>query len=445
TPMNAILCYAIILEGDADLLDKHRVAVESIGQGGEHLLRLINDVLDLSKIEAGREVFENQAFDLRDLIQSLQVMFEMRCYRKNLTWIVQADVPQGYFNGDDKKLKQVLINLLGNAIKFTKQGSVTLRVYHYGVDQYCFEVEDTGVGIKKSRQAHIYDPFHQEAEGKRQGGTGLGLAIARRYVELMGGTLLLESDENRGAKFYFTLKLSKCDIPTGQIPSSVRFDTHFSGRGCLANGQSVRALVVDDVDTNRDILVQILTKIGVDVVDVESGELALAYIGKQMPDIIFLDIRMSGMNGDEVFAKLVNDYGKDATKVVAVTASVFEHQRKQFIDLGFDGFIDKPLRVEQVYAVLSDLLGVTIEFGKRDLEPDLEVLPNWHTVVVPADIYEGIVSMAALHSVTQLRPQLEALEALDGESKQLARHLRKLSREFDMDGILDIMIDVQVR
>lgn len=445
TPMNAILGYAQILEGDAGLADKHRVAVESIGQGGKHLLRLINDILDLSKIEAGREAFEDHVFDLRDLIQSLQVMFEMRCYRKKLAWFVEADVPAGYFMGDDKKLKQVLINLLGNAVKFTQQGRVTLRVYAYGENQYCFEVSDTGVGIEKSLQTHIFDPFHQESEGKRQGGTGLGLAIARRYVDIMGGTLLLESEEGMGARFHFTLTLPQCDAPLGEVPSSASFDTQFSGVGSLLAGESVRALVVDDVETNRDILVQILTQVGVDVVDVENGEMALVSVENQMPDVIFMDIRMPGMNGDEVFARLVNTYGKDAPKVVAVTASVFEHQRKQFMDMGFDGFIDKPLRVEQVYAALTDLLGVSIKSGKRPLVADSEPLPDWSKVVVPADIYESIVSMAALHSVTQLRPKLDELGQLDGELKQLASYLRKLSREFDMQGILDIMADVQVR
>ncbi|MBT4139945.1 MAG: response regulator, partial [Candidatus Latescibacteria bacterium] len=444
TPMNAVLGYAQLLEGDADLAEKHRVAVESIGNGGKHLLNLINDILDISKIEAGRENYVIVDFDLNDMLKSLSTIFEMKCYQKNLEWAVDANVPVGFFEGDEKKLKQVLINLLGNAVKFTRAGRVTLRVLERGDHQFYFEVDDTGEGIAKHRQVHIFDPFHQEEEGKRQGGTGLGLAIARRHVEMMGGTLLLDSGEGAGARFNFTLILPQSKNQPNPPLSEAFVDSSLAEARHLAQGTSIQALIVDDIETNRDVLAQMLSKIGVDVAEVENGERALEHIRKQMPDIVFMDIRMPGMDGDEVFKHIVRAHGKTATKVVAVTASVFEHQRQQFMDVGFDGFIDKPLRVEQVYAALSDLLGVSFEYKDREPIAEMVSLPVLTDVVMPVQIYEDIVSAVAIHSVTELRQHLNVLADLGGDAKQLASYLRFLSDKFDMDGIKDILKDVRV-
>lgn len=438
TPLNAILGYTQILEGESDLPEQHRNSIESVGESGRHLLRLINDILDISKIEAGRTLFNPSDFDLRDMIRSLGAMFDVRCHEKTLNWKLDTNVPLGYVKGDEQKIRQVLINLLGNAIKFTNVGEVVLRIKLFKDDVYTFEVEDSGVGIAADRQEEIFEPFHQEAEGMRQGGTGLGLAIAHRHVEIMGGKLKLDSELGKGTRFSFQLHL-----PLGETQSE-GFDQYvdpviedWSGVTHLAAGVSVHALVVDDVETNRDILTKMLEKIGVRVDVVESGEDALLQLTKSMPDVVFMDIRMPGMNGDEALQKIVEKYGTNAPKVVAVTASVFEHQRQRFLEIGFDGFIDKPFHVEQVYACLAEELGVRFQFAEPDPENNEEY--DWTQISVPLSLYEGLVSAVATHSITDLRKNIDALELVGQEEEKLAKHLRFLSRQFDMEQIQNVL------
>ena len=179
TPMNAILGYTQIMGRASDLPEHHRKAIKTIEQSGEHLLGLINDILDISKIEAGHEQLKQADFDLQGMVQGLGTIFEMRCRQSDLVWKLEADVAEGLVHGDEGKLRQVLINLLGNAVKFTPKGEVRLKVEKRDEDQVYFEVCDAGPGIPEEKQASIFEPFHQEGAGMLQGGTGLGLAISR--------------------------------------------------------------------------------------------------------------------------------------------------------------------------------------------------------------------------------------------------------------------------
>ncbi len=434
TPMNAILGYAQILQGDADLSDDHRKAIETIGQSGRHLLGLINDILDISKIEAGRQELNPSDFDLRGLAQGLAKMFEVRCRQKDLRWHRETDVPEGFVRGDENKLRQVLINLLGNAVKFTGEGEVVLRVQARASDRYSFEVSDTGPGIAPEQQAAIFEPFHQESEGGAQGGTGLGLAIAHRHVELMGGQLGLASEPGEGTRFFFDLLL-----PPGQgQPEEEERD--WSRVQHLADGVSVHALVVDDVATNRDILSQMLTRIGVEVETAESGLQALEQVRQRRPDIVFMDFRMPRMDGVETRRRLVAEHG--AMVIVAVSASVFEHQRQGYVEAGFDGFIDKPLRAEQVYACLARLLNATFTYESLSVEPE-EPTVDPGDLVLPEPLYRSLKEAVEGHSVTELRKCLDELEALDGAERQLAVHLRRLSQQYDMEAILTTLSEVR--
>jgi signal transduction histidine kinase len=320
TPMNAILGYAQILDSDPELQDSHRKAIETIGNSGEHLLGLINDILDISKIEAGREILNPTDFDLQGMVDDLGSMFAMRCQQKDLGWKLTVDLPARHVHGDEGKVRQVLINLLGNAVKFTEAGEVELDVAALGEDRYSFAVSDTGAGIPEEKQTSIFEPFQQEEEGMRQGATGLGLAISLRHVQMMGGEIELDSTPGEGARFAFALTL-----PPGQQSAAKQDATDWSRVRHLADGHSVRALVVDDVETNRDVLSQMLTPIGVEVETAANGAEALELVSDRMPDIVLLDIRMPVMDGPQMLERLFAEYGRDATVVVAVTASVFDH------------------------------------------------------------------------------------------------------------------------
>ena len=436
TPMNAILGYAQILDGDPELQDSHRKAIETIGNSGEHLLGLINDILDISKIEAGREVLNPADFDLLGMVDDLGSMFAMRCQQKDLGWKLTVDLPTGRVHGDEGKVRQVLINLLGNAVKFTEAGEVGLEVTALGKDRYSFAVSDTGPGIPEEKQESIFEPFQQEDEGMRQGGTGLGLAISTRHVQMMGGEIELDSIPGEGARFAFALTL-----PPGQ-ESAAEDATEWSRVIHLAAGHAVQALVVDDVATNRDVLSQMLTHIGVEVETAENGAKALELIGKLMPDIVLLDIRMPVMDGPQMLERLFAQYGRDATVVVAVTASVFDHQRREYLDLGFRGFLDKPLRAEQIYAYLAEHLGVAYEFAEVADKPETAEA-DWTGVVLPADLYADLTSAVEGHSVTQLRQHLGALEGLGAKEKNLATHLGELAQQYDMDGIKVVLEEIE--
>ena len=215
TPLNAILGYAQILETDPQLSTHQHQAVQTIGTSGNHLLAVINDVLDLSKIEAGQEELHRSDFDLVGLAQALSAMFSLRCEQKDIAWKTAIPPSPIYVHGDEGKLRQVLINLLGNAVKFTDSGSVTLEIQLSDSNRYTFSVTDTGPGIPPERQADIFDPFQQDAAGHQKGGTGLGLAIAYRHIQLMGGELALSSTPGAGTRFFFTIPIPPAEDESG--------------------------------------------------------------------------------------------------------------------------------------------------------------------------------------------------------------------------------------
>ncbi|MBI2503195.1 MAG: response regulator, partial [Candidatus Latescibacteria bacterium] len=285
TPMNAILGYAQILRDHTPLSLEQRRAMETIQASGDHLLELINEVLDLSKIEAGRMELQAVDFGLDQLVGELAEMFQLRCQQKGLGWRVELQGGQWQVRGDENKLRQVLINLLGNAVKFTEAGEVVFRVHEEREGRYAFAVEDTGPGIAPGQQEAIFAPFHQVST--HSGGTGLGLAIARRHVELMDGTLGVESRVGRGARFFFALSLAPAQ---GQIGEEANGRLRQVVR--LAEGHRARLLIVDDVATNREILAQILERLGAQVRQADSGEAALEAVRRERPDLVFMDMRM---------------------------------------------------------------------------------------------------------------------------------------------------------
>ena len=425
TPMNAILGYSQIMNGAEDLPPAHRRAVETIDASGEHLLGLINEVLDISKIEAGRMQLNPSDFDLGDLVGGVGRMFEARCVEKDLGWRLQADLEAVVVRGDAVKLRQVLINLLGNAVKFTPAGQVALDVEPTAEDGYCFTITDTGPGIPAAKQASVFEAFQQEDEGLRQGGTGLGLAITRAYVELMGGELTLRSEPREGAQFSFALAL-----PPGE-KSGAAADDEYAHVSRLVEGTSVYALVVDDVAANREILMTMLQTVGVETAEAEGGARALEMMRQRMPDILLVDIRMPQMGGQETMERLRAEHGVDAPKVVAVTASVLAHERQHYLELGFDAFLDKPLRTSVLYACLAQQLGVEFVVEKTSVDQQQEA-NDWRAATLPPELRVELADALDQRSVTRLRT---AFEQLRSEAPDLADHLEPLLRRYDMDGM----------
>jgi flagellar motor switch protein FliG len=448
TPMNAIIGYGQILQTSADVTDRQRQAVETIQASGDHLLRLIDEVLDISKIEAGRMELHAIDFDLPQLLERLAVMFELRCREAGLSWQLRGPSQAHlWVRGDESKLMQVLINLLGNAVKFTREGSVTLRVAE-DEGRYRFEVADTGQGIPAAEQEQLFQPFQQGQAGYDQGGTGLGLAVSQRLVELMGGRLELTSTPGFGSTFTFGVPLAPAD---GVIYEPAERD--WSRVVSLAPGSSVHALVADDLQENRDILAQFLEAIGAGVTQTVDGRQAIEQARQLEPDIVFMDIRMPQLDGMEAARQLKADPRTETIKIVAYSASTLEHERQQYLASDFDEFLGKPVRVEQVYRCLASVLGV--EFVLDDPEPaavaeregldeepaDGEVA-DWTLLTLPAALHGRLTEAAEVANITELRQLLAELAGLSPEAEQLARSLDRHVEAFDMAALQELLARV---
>nr|MBC8230100.1 response regulator [bacterium] len=437
TPMNAILGYAQILQRDHSLQPSQREAVGTIENSGKHLLMLINDILDLSKIEAGRIELQNTNFDLNELIKGLSIMFQVRCEQEQLNWRVEGlDDKRILVHGDEGKLRQVLSNLLGNAVKFTESGEVALRVSEEEPNRFLFEVIDTGAGIPQKDQAAIFKPFQQSEDGAGKGGTGLGLAIAKRYVQLMGGELALESGEEIrrgvGSRFFFTVSLTPA---TDDVSTDLIYDGQQIIR--LADGYQVKALVADDTKENRDVLSKILSDIGVEVIVAENGQEAVEMVRSHQPDIVFMDIRMPVMDGMEATKQILEEFGRDRLKIVAISASALTHQQERYSEVGFDAFIAKPFLSGRIYDCLAKLLHVEYECEADD-SPELD----FSEIVIDAELLEKLKEAAEICNITKLTDYLDELESLGTAGERLAKHLRAPVRNYDMETILTILSQI---
>jgi signal transduction histidine kinase/CheY-like chemotaxis protein len=439
TPMNAILGYTQILARDAGLHSFQRDAIGTISSSCDHLLEVIDDILDLSRIDAGRLELTPADFDLAAMMHELVAMFFHQCEEKKLGLRFEGP-PAGeplHVHADGGKLRQVLINLLGNAVKFTDRGRITLRAEPAGEAAWTFTVQDTGIGIAEEAHAAVFAPFQQAGTGRR-GGTGLGLTIARRHVEMMGGRLDLRSAPGDGARFSFTLPLPAAATPLPMTKAAPRRVER------LEEGCTVRALVVDDIPENREVLAIMLRIVGCEVVLAENGRQALECVRLARPEIVFMDMRLGDDQGMEVMRRIVQDYGADRIKVVATSASVLSHERETYFHAGCDEFVAKPFREERIYAVLEQLLGV--RFAGRDSAESSapgEII-NLSSVVLPEELATRLTMAAELHSATVLKSCLQAVEELSPAGARLAEHLRGFLASYDMATIQRLVAQVPV-
>lgn len=361
TPLNIILGFTQLMLRNRSLNPQQQDYLDTINRSGEDLLTLINDVLEMSKIEAGRVTLNQTNFDLWNLVERLQQMFALKAQSKGLNLIVarSPSVPQ-YIYADESKIRQVLVNLIGNAIKFTQLGKVILRVE--AVNQTItpnqpitlrFSVEDTGCGIASADFDRLFEPFVQTETGyKSQEGTGLGLPISQRFVRLMGGDLTVDSVVCQGSTFTFDIPIRA--VILANLPTSVETRQVIG----LETGQpSYRILIVEDKLENRRLLVELLTPIGFEVKEAVNGEAAIALWESWAPHFIWMDLRMPVMNGFEA-TQHIKATGNPAPIIVALTGSAFEEDRLTALSLGFDDFVRKPFRANVIFEKMAEYLGV---------------------------------------------------------------------------------------
>lgn len=368
TPLNAILGFAQLIERDHNVSEAHRKELQTINRAGQHLLALINDVLEISRIEAGHSSSQCEAFDFNDLLIAIEDMIRNRADEKQLHFELQrvGQLPH-FVKGDSHHLHQVLLNLLGNAVKYTDVGSITFNVTPFE-DSICFEVTDTGVGISAEDLTHIFHPFYQTESGIAKGeGTGLGLTISKEFVRLMGGEITVKSNVNQGSTFAFTIPLPEVDS------LAVVQKTHGHVLQLAKEQQPIRVLVVEDNEDNRLLLSRILENVGFNVLCVENGKEAISAFELWQPHFIWMDMRMPVMNGyDASKAIRALPNGKEV-KIAALTASAFQEDRDAILTAGCDDMLTKPLEEDCVFEVMKKLLSLKYNYEDK---PEQEARSN---------------------------------------------------------------------
>lgn len=401
TPLNAILGFSELLGRDPQLTRDQHDSLHIINHSGEHLLELINDVLDMSKIEAGRMMLETEAIDLPTLLRDVTEMLKVRATAKGLSLMLEADSSlPSHISIDAKKLRQVLINVAANAIKYTDEGGISLRARSHteatGGYRLEFEVEDTGRGIAESDLDNIFEAFVKVGQGSAAiEGTGLGLPITRRFLQLMGGDIRVKSRLGEGSLFVFDLHADAASAEeiknTAQSPRVLR----------LALGQpSYRILVVDDFEANRLLLKRILQEVGFDVREATNGEEAVVGFAMFKPQLIWMDMRMPVMDGYQATRQIRQMEGGNKVKIAALTASAFTDEQDRVMEAGCDEFVRKPFREADLFEAMKRLIGVEYYYGTPDTES-----------TTPDDVSEADIIKALNQLPPAIRQQLrEALE-----------------------------------
>ncbi|MBE9193158.1 response regulator [Gloeocapsopsis crepidinum LEGE 06123] len=368
TPLNVILGFAQLLNYGDSLTAQQQQHLDAISRSGEHLLMLINDVLEMSKIEAGRITLNQSNVDLHAVIRTLQQMFQFKAESKGLQLIVEQspELPQ-YVHTDVSKLRQVLVNLLGNAIKFTQTGVIVLRVqWQPDTATFHFVVSDTGVGIAPTERDRIFDPFVQTEATQQvhplqaQDGTGLGLAISRRFVQLMGGEIWVESQVGVGSTFHFTIQAQLAESDGILIQSSQR-----QVIGLEPEQPTYRILIAEDKLENRQLLVELLRPIGFEVEEAINGQDAIKQWKAWSPHLICLDLRMPVLDGYQAAQQIRAQQQNNGspTIIIAITSSAFEADRHQALAAGCDDFVRKPFRSEIIFEKIAQYLGVRYRYA----------------------------------------------------------------------------------
>lgn len=437
TPLNAILGFSQMmardLESGSELYEKTAI----INRSGQHLLAVINDVLDMSKIEAGREDLQPAPFDLLAAISDSVEIARARADAKGLSFWVEVDeVHHPFVETDRAKLSQILINLLGNAVKFTAEGGVALRASTTAIDEetVCFrvEVEDSGRGVAPEQLAEIFEPFTQAGEKVRsQAGTGLGLSISKHYVELLGGTIEAESELEVGTQFVV-------DVPLKLSSEAATLDTATENRlpSSLASGQTEwRVLIADDDKTNRLLLSSQLARVGIVAREAVDGDQAVQIFKEWAPHFIWMDMRMPVMNGYEATRVIRGLPGGDEVKIAAITASVFSDQREKILSAGCDAIVHKPYQEHEIFDTMAEYTGM--EFVYEYSLEEASSLLTAEELNEALEVVDTELAAEMLVAVEECDPGAmdRLIDRLPDEQAKLARELRALAGRFDWDAL----------
>ena len=434
TPMNAILGHAQIMARDKTMTASQQQGVAAINRSGEHLLTLINDVLDMSKIEAGKIKILKTSFRLHAMLDEIKEMFRFRIEQKNLMFetLLSPDLPD-LIKADEGRVRQIILNLVGNAVKFTDQGGITIKA---GLKNGLIElvVVDTGHGIPQKNIETIFQAFEQSEKGmKTGGGTGLGLAISRQMARLMDGDILVESVEGKGADFYFTFQFETGDekkvagkAPERQVEK-------------IAFGQdNVKVLVVDDRTGNRTVVRLMLEPLGFEVIEAVNGREAVEMFEKYKPRVILMDVVMPVMDGVEA-TKLIKarKEGKE-TFILVLSASALDQEREQVMKNGADAFMKKPFKATELLEQIRIHIGIEYEYEDDDTGNDACDGGNFdpkRIETLPVEMKNEVLDAAVLGKMDELEDLVSRIKEIDAS---VAAHLQGLVDDFELEIIQNL-------
>jgi len=424
TPLNAILGYSRILADDKELQSKQRDFAEIMYKSGDHLLSMINEILDLSKIEAGRMDVQDVNFSLKSMLNDLLSIFSLEAKQKGLNLKIDLDstIPDRVW-GDTNKIRQIIMNGLSNSMKFTQNGEIRLRAKVKGKQEdrvsVLIVVEDTGIGIPKDQLATIFEPFRQ-VEGRFSQGTGLGLAISKKMAELLSGSIEMESEEEIGSKLLIELPFKSADLKQDLGTSEVnQFPKSYTGRGNLS------ILIVDDTETNLTLMLDVLEPLGFTCLLAKDGLKALQIMYENQIDLVLLDLRMPIMSGEEVLAEIRKDAQFNSIQVVAITASGFIDSKQSFLEKGFSDILFKPVDLNNLFKVIQKSLGIQFQYEKTLLpESEIQTKKQKNKIsdeLISAESFvQSVFSKNSKEVITKFKEELELLnftELLDWSSK----------------------------
>jgi signal transduction histidine kinase/ligand-binding sensor domain-containing protein/CheY-like chemotaxis protein len=447
TPLNGILGYSQILQRQSGSLSTlQRDGLQTIYSSGKHLLTLINDVLDLAKIEARKVELHPQTIELGPFLEGITDLIRMSAQQKNIRFVYRSEpgLPD-CIEADESRLRQILLNLLGNAVKFTSHGTVTFRVAaRYQTDNLTvsdeksvvglrFEVEDTGIGISPDQLEKIFLPFEQAGDAKqRSAGTGLGLAISQHLVNLMGGgSIQVESKPGQGSIFWF-----EAPFPVSNAHPQV--EKTKNSEICGYHGKRRRLLVVDDRPENRLVLLNLLEPLGFEVILGENGQEAIRLAGQYLPDLIFMDLVMPVMTGFEAVPLIRRLPGLKDVPIIAVSASVLELDQHHSLQVGCDSFISKPVEADKIFDLLQNFLKLEWLYTGQNLAQEAVARgyseSNQETgkfIPPPQEELEILYEMARLGNMEKLQQHSRYLEELSEQYRPFARRVSTLAETFD--------------
>ncbi|MDD5215473.1 MAG: response regulator [Methylococcales bacterium] len=440
TPLNAILGFSELMSLDKSTTETQRETLRIINRSGAHLLSMINDVLDISKIEAGRLEVDIQAFDVIKLLNEIGEMINVRAVSKQLEFSVNlaADI-QRFIKSDSKKLRQVLINLLGNAIKFTSNGKITLQAYTKPFTSsdtlmLVIDVIDSGVGIPAEKQKELFKPFVQLVQENADiKGTGLGLAISKSLIELLGGQISVTSVLGEGSIFKIELPVALANLNDLAVEESYR-----EVKSLAPNQPTWRLLVVDDSVDNRLLLVAMLNRIGFQVRDAENGQEAIALFEQWHPHLIWMDMRMPVMDGYEATKKIRQLANGEKVKIIALTASAFTEQHSDIINAGCDAVLHKPFHIPEVFASLSQQLDVKFIYQDSPVtasSPTSKITAEMLTTL-PLELRKQLHEAALKLDIEEIDTVIVKIHTL---APEIADSLEALAKGYQFDKIIQLL------